>query len=59
MSKQSKPKETRPQTSKKQRLEVEELEKRVALSVPDQKKNPNPAPYMPGTLYGLVKRKNL
>jgi uncharacterized small protein (DUF1192 family) len=45
--------------SKTEKLTVEELEQRVAMSVPDQKKNPNPAPYMPGTYYGLVNRKNL
>ncbi len=41
------------------RLEVEELEERVAMSVPNQKKNPFPSPYAPGTDYGLVKRSNL
>jgi hypothetical protein len=41
------------------RLEVEELETRVAMSVPSQKKSPFPSPYAPGTDYGLVKRSNL
>lgn len=41
------------------KLSVEELESRVALSVPNQKKSPFPSPYMPGTDYGLVKRSNL
>jgi hypothetical protein len=40
-------------------LTAEELEARVAMSVPSQKKSPSPAPYAPGTLYGLVKRSNL
>jgi hypothetical protein len=44
---------------KTKRLEAEELEARVAMSVPGQKKNPLPAPYAPGTRYGLVKRSNL
>jgi hypothetical protein len=48
------------QVSKKsKKLSVEELEARVALSVPNQKKSPFPSPYMPGTDYGLVKRSNL
>jgi len=46
-------------SAKTDRLTVEELEARVALSVPDQKKSPFPTPYMPGTLYGLAKRSNL
>jgi hypothetical protein len=50
--KQAKPKDA-------DRLSVEELEARVALSVPNQKKSPLPSPYMPGTLYGLAKRSNL
>ena len=43
----------------RKKLEIEALEKRVALSVPDQKKSYLPVPYMPGTYYGLVKRSNL
>ena len=54
---------TRSQARKKEtpteRLSVEELERRIALSVPDQKKNPFPPPYPPGALYGLAKRSNL
>ncbi len=41
------------------RLTVEELEERVAMSVPAQKKIDQPTPYPPGTRYGLVKRSNL
>jgi hypothetical protein len=41
------------------RLKVEELEERVAMSVPSQKKSPFPSPYAPGSDYGLVKRSNL
>lgn len=55
-------KPTEPKSKRKEppkKLNVEELESRVALSVPDQKKSPFPSPYMPGTLYGLVRRDNL
>ena len=38
---------------------VEELERKVALTAPTQKKTPVPTPYMPGTDYGLVRRSNL
>jgi hypothetical protein len=47
-------------TAKKvRRAKVEQLERKVALSAPAQKKSPTPTPYMPGTLYGLVRRANL
>ncbi len=42
-----------------EKLTAEELESRVAMSVPSQKKNPSPAPYAPGTRYGLMMRANL
>ena len=38
---------------------VEELERRIALSAPADKKNPIPPPYAPGTAYGLVRRANV
>jgi len=46
-------------SKKSKKMTVEELEARVALSVPNQKKSPFPSPYMPGTDYGLIKRSNL
>ena len=46
-------------TKNRQKLTVEELEARVAMSVPTQKKHPLPVPYAPGSDYGLVKRANL
>ncbi|NMC72497.1 MAG: hypothetical protein GYA57_20910 [Myxococcales bacterium] len=45
--------------SRRERARVEELERKVALSAPTQKKVPTPAPYAPGTYYGLVRRENL
>jgi uncharacterized small protein (DUF1192 family) len=51
-------KEEKPQ-KEPQKLTVEELEERVAMSVPAQKKTPTTLPYTPGTRYGLVKRSNL
>jgi hypothetical protein len=41
------------------KLSAEELEARVAMSVPGQKKSLSPAPYAPGTRYGLIKRSHL
>ncbi|MBN1769704.1 MAG: hypothetical protein JXB32_00465 [Deltaproteobacteria bacterium] len=41
------------------RSKVEELERKVALSTPAQKKPEMPSPYPPGTRYGLVSRRNL
>ena len=46
-------------TKETEKLTVEELEARVAMSVPTQKKFASIAPYAPGTDYGLVKRANL
>jgi hypothetical protein len=47
-------------TAKKvRRAKVEQLERKVALSAPTQKKDPTPAPYAPGTRYGLVSRRNM
>ncbi|MBN1769703.1 MAG: hypothetical protein JXB32_00460 [Deltaproteobacteria bacterium] len=45
--------------TRRRRAKVEELERKVALSAPTQKKAPVPPPYAPGTLYGLVRRDNL
>lgn len=45
--------------SRRERVRVEELERKVALSAPTQKKVPTPSPYPPGTRYGLVRRSNL
>ena len=44
---------------KRVRPRVDELERKVALTAPTQKKTPVPTPYMPGTYYGLVRRENL
>jgi len=41
------------------RLTIESLEERIAPSATPAKKVPNPPPYAPGTLYGLVRRGNL
>lgn len=41
---------------KKSAILVEKMEKKAA---PGGKKPPVPAPYPPGTLYGLIKRINL
>jgi hypothetical protein len=49
----------RPTRARRRRAKVEQLERKVALSAPAQKKSPTPTPYMPGTLYGLVRRANL
>jgi hypothetical protein len=43
---------------KRPRLTVEELERRVAPALAN-KKVPIPAPYAPGTRYGLVRRDSL
>jgi uncharacterized small protein (DUF1192 family) len=51
--------EQEPEKAEPKKPTVEELEERVALSVPAQKKVNQPAPYPPGTRYGLVKRSNL
>jgi len=51
-SKKKAPKRSRPS-------KVVELERKVALTAPTQKKVPVPSPYAPGTLYGLAKRANL
>ncbi|NMC72496.1 MAG: hypothetical protein GYA57_20905 [Myxococcales bacterium] len=45
--------------NRSRRSRVEELERKVALSAPTQKKVPTPSPYPPGTRYGLVRRSNL
>jgi len=45
--------------NRSRRSKVEELERKVALSAPTQKKVPTPAPYAPGSRYGLVRRGNL
>jgi hypothetical protein len=45
--------------TERRRAKVEQLERKVALSAPTQKKDPVPAPYAPGTYYGLVRRENL
>jgi hypothetical protein len=45
--------------TKARKLTVEELERRIALSVPAGKKDMLPTPYWPGTDYGLIKRANL
>ena len=44
---------------KKKKLTLKELEKKVLPSPLASKKPPLPPPYAPGTLYGLVKRRNL
>ena len=49
----------RDEEKETKKLAAEELEARVALSVPGQKKSPSPVPYPPGTRYGLVKRSNM
>ena len=59
MKKRTEKKDLEEKNKNAKRLEVEELEERVALSVPTQKKSPFPSPYAPGTDYGLVKRSNL
>ncbi|MBN1774012.1 MAG: hypothetical protein JXB32_22320 [Deltaproteobacteria bacterium] len=41
------------------RSKVRELERKVALTAPSQKKAPVPPPYAPGTDYGLIRRANL
>ncbi|MBN1769705.1 MAG: hypothetical protein JXB32_00470 [Deltaproteobacteria bacterium] len=45
--------------SRVRRTKVEELERKVALAAPTQKKVPTPTPYAPGTYYGLVRRENV
>jgi len=45
--------------ARRPRRVTEELERKVALTAPTQKKVPVPSPYAPGTLYGLAKRANL
>ena len=44
---------------RKKNLKIKELEKRVVPSPVASKKPPAPPPYAPGTLYGLVSRRNL
>ncbi len=51
--------EKRNKDKENEKLSAEELEARVAMSVPSQKKSPSPAPYAPGTRYGLMKRSSL
>jgi len=51
-SKKKAPKRSRPS-------KVVELERKVALTAPTQKKVPVPSPYAPGTDYGLLRRENL
>jgi len=46
-------------SKKRSRPTVEELERKIALSAPTQKKTPTPSPYPPGARYGLLKRSNL
>jgi len=41
------------------KLQIKELEKKVLPSPLASKKPPVPAPYAPGTYYGLAKRGNL
>ncbi|MFH1438514.1 MAG: hypothetical protein ABIJ56_22590 [Pseudomonadota bacterium] len=45
--------------TKKKKLTVRELEKKVAPSAALGKKPAIPGPYAPGTDYGLAKRSNL
>ncbi|NMC72536.1 MAG: hypothetical protein GYA57_21105 [Myxococcales bacterium] len=52
MAKSKAPKRTR-------RAKVVELERKVALTAPSQKKVPVPPPYAPGSDYGLIRRGNL
>ncbi len=59
MKKETVKKDLKEEKKETKELTVEELEERVAMSVPAQKKVAFPAPYAPGTDYGLVKRSNL
>jgi hypothetical protein len=49
----------KPPPKKVRRAKVEQLERKVALSAPTQKKDPVPSPYPPGADYGLIRRSNL
>jgi len=46
-------------TEEKEKKTADKVEKLEKKAVPGGKKTPVPAPYAPGTLYGLIKRENL
>ena len=52
-------KNKKAKNSKKKKLKIKELEKKIAPSFSAGKKAPVPPPYAPGTLYGLVRRDNI
>jgi hypothetical protein len=54
-----KKKKKKARTSKRKKLAVKELEKKVAPAPFVGKKPAVPGPYTPGTLYGLARRANL
>ncbi len=52
-------KNRKAKNSRKKKLKIKELEKKIAPSFSAGKKSPVPPPYAPGTLYGLVRRGNI
>jgi len=48
----------KPERTRRSKLTIEQLERRVAPSVGD-KKSPIPPPYPPGADYGVIRRDNL
>lgn len=52
-------KENEKATKSDEPVQAEKLEDKIALAMFNPKKGPEPPPYPPGSLYGLISRHNL
>ena len=52
-------KKEEPKRKDDESAQAEMLEDRIALAILNPKKGPEPPPYPPGALYGLIERRNL